>query len=282
MSRQDIEGYGSREEYLAHRQEYIGGADAAAILGLSPFPDATRREVWKQKTKPVEEIEQLDNRYMTRGNRMEPIVQEMVQDRIDSTAKPGEHRRHEEYDFIGGTPDLEAIDRIYEIKCPGMSRVEDIKSNGVPTHYWIQCEHYRLLRRKPLTLVVFDYDNWRPYEIEIPEPENDLHERMIEEYRQFWFDHVQEGTPPEESDLKNLSIEVGTGGSALNNLLSEYYKAHEKKKEMDDKRKVIKGKILTRCRGLDAVETEDFRASISRRSNENSEWSVLRVSPLRS
>jgi putative phage-type endonuclease len=281
MSRQDIEGYDSETAYLAHRQEYIGGADAAPILGLSPFPDATRKETWRKKICDPAEIDQINNRYMKRGNRMEPIVQEMVQDRIDSTAEPGEHIRHDEFEFIGGTPDMDAIGRIYEIKCPGTDRVADIRKNGVPEYYWIQCEHYRLLKGKPVTLMVLDYNEWRLYQVDIPEPDDGLHERMIEEYRRFW-EHVRTETPPEEDDLKNLSIEVATGGPKLNNLLEGYYKAHEESKELDKKRKRIKGRIVTRAKGLDAVETEDYRATISRRSNGDSEWTVLNVSPLRS
>lgn len=281
MSRQDIEGYDSETAYLAHRQEYIGGADAAPILGLSPFPDASRKETWRKKVCDPREIDQINNRYMQRGNTMEPIVQDMIRDEMDPTAEPGEHHRHPEFEFIGGTPDMEAIDRIYEIKCPGTGRVEDIRKNGAPSYYWIQCEHYRLLREKPVSLVIFDYNEWGLYRIDIPEPDGNLHERMIERYRSFW-EKVQTETPPEETDLKNKSIEVGQGGPKLNNLLADYYKAHEKKKELDKKRKDIKGRIVTRAAGLDAVETEDYRATISRRSRGDSEWTVLNVSPLRS
>lgn len=290
MSIQQIESYDSRLDYLRHRQEYLGGADAAAVLGMNPFPDATRQQVWKEKTFPVEEVDRIDNPHIRRGQHMEDVVQRMVQGKepwqtedeaLDPTAEPGDHHRHPDYEFIGGTPDMESPFRIYEIKAPTTSKFERIKKKGLPEYWWIQGEHYRLLRDKPVTFVLMDYNGWDLYTIEVPEPENALHERMLEEYQRFWENYVKEGTPPEEEDLKNVEIRVGKGGEKLNNLLADYYHANEKRKELDETRKEIKGRILTRCRGLDAVTTSEFRAQISRRSNGDTEWSALRVRPLR-
>ena len=42
----------SREEWLALRRGYIGGSDAAAVVGLSPY--VTPYQVWAEKTGKVE------------------------------------------------------------------------------------------------------------------------------------------------------------------------------------------------------------------------------------
>ena len=291
MSIEQINSYDSRLDYLRHRQNYIGGADAAGVLGLSPFADSSRYEVWRQKVMPVEQIDNIDNPHIRRGEFMEGVVQKMVRgeapwqsedDAIDPSAEPGEHHRHPDYDFIGGTPDMEAPGRIYEVKAPTTGKVERIKKNGVPEYWWIQGEHYRLLRGKPVTFVIMDYNGWDLYVLDIPEPENNLHERMLGEYKTFWHDHVETFTPPAENDLKNVEIRVGKAGDQMNNLLEDYYNANEERKRLDRERKRLKGRILTRCTGLDVIETDDYRATLREHSNDNgTEWTALRVSPRR-
>lgn len=281
-----IEGYDSKESYLKHRQEYIGGADAAGVLGLSTFPDTTRRTVWRHKVYPVSEIDPLENRHLDRGVYMEGVAQEKIQsgewgDKLDPNAEPGEHHRHDEYEFIGGTPDLETDDEVYEVKAPSMEWVDEYRSEGLPRHYWAQGQHYHLLRKKPVVFVFIDYDKWDVYTIPLPEPDEGVQRRMIETYRTFWNEYVKTETPPSENDLPDMDMKAARGGERINRLLHRYYTANQTKKEADAERKEIKGRILTHARGLDAIETEDYRATISTRSRGDSSWKVLRVSPLR-
>jgi len=273
-------------EYLEHRQTYVGGGDAAAVLGLIPQWD-TRRDVWLKKTiGDVSELNRVDNRHIRRGKRMEGIAFDLLVGNetwqtapLAPFAEQSDHRRHPEYDWIGGTPDAEDPDRIYEIKAPNSDKVEDIKRNGLPTYWYVQGQHYSMLRGKPVTFVIMDYNRWTLYDIPT-EPKPELHEKMIADYKRFWED-VQSGTPPRESQLKNKQIRTGKGGAKLNNLLGEYYVLHEASKKADADRKAIKGKILTRIGNLKQVETSDFRATVSdRTSSAGNAYKVLRVTPI--
>ena len=286
MSMEHIEGYESKDAYLRHRQEYIGGADAAAVLGLSNYPDSTRRTVWRHKVYPVEDIDPLESHHLDRGIYMEGVAQEKIQsgewgDTLDPNAKPGEHHRHDEYDFIGGTPDMETGDAVYEIKAPSTYRLKEYKKDGIPRHYWAQGQHYRMLRQKPVIFVFVDYNGWDVYTVPLPEPGQGVVDRMIQTYRTFWNDYVLTETPPSENDLPDMQITSARGGERLNRLLKRYHEANTTRKEADSERKEIKGRILTHARGLDAIETDDYRATISSRSRGNSSWKVLRISPLR-
>lgn len=64
------------------RSKFIGGSDAAAVLGVSPY--ATPVELWMQKTgrTPKEEPDAARLRVFARGKKLEPYVLEMVIDKL--------------------------------------------------------------------------------------------------------------------------------------------------------------------------------------------------------
>lgn len=64
------------------RSKYIGGSDAAAILGVSPYN--TPVELWMQKTgrAPAEVIDKVRQRIFDRGHKLEPFIRDMVIDKL--------------------------------------------------------------------------------------------------------------------------------------------------------------------------------------------------------
>src|ERR1700676_1944306 len=62
--------------WLAWRQDGIGGSDAAAILGVSPYEDATRANLLREK---VTRTEREANYPMRRGTRLEPVARALYQ-----------------------------------------------------------------------------------------------------------------------------------------------------------------------------------------------------------
>jgi predicted phage-related endonuclease len=70
-------------EPLQHdRSKFIGGSDAAAILGVSPWN--TPVELWMQKTgrTPKEEIDPVRQKMFDRGQKLEPFIRDMVIDKL--------------------------------------------------------------------------------------------------------------------------------------------------------------------------------------------------------
>jgi putative phage-type endonuclease len=269
MSVSAIEDMG-RLDYLRRRQEYIGGSDAAGVLGVSPFD--TPESIYRKKTLPVEELPELDNRHIRRGVYMEDVVQKMLTGEIDNGSDPiapfaeeGEHMRHDEHEYIGGTPDAVDASRVYEIKCPTMDKLGEITSDGVPRYWMAQVHHYMLLTGKPATVCIFDYDGWDIYTVDV-EPDPEFEVKMLRVYHEFW-EHVQEGTVPDTPSVKNSEIRVGKGGDKLNNLLAQYIESRELGKEAKRRKKELKTKIASRCRHLDVVKTDDFRCKISRQTS---------------
>jgi putative phage-type endonuclease len=64
------------------RTKFLGGSDAAAVMGLSPW--ATPVELWQQKTgrKPKEQPTKAQMRRYARGHKLEPFIRDMVIDKL--------------------------------------------------------------------------------------------------------------------------------------------------------------------------------------------------------
>lgn len=61
------------------RRTYIGGSDAAAILGVSPWQ--TRYQLWAKKTGLITEAPDPEKeKIFARGKRLEPVVLQMFED----------------------------------------------------------------------------------------------------------------------------------------------------------------------------------------------------------
>lgn len=71
-----------REPVERDRSKFIGGSDVAAVLGVSPWK--TPYELWLEKTHraPKEVIDPQRQKRFDRGHRLEPIVLEMLIDRL--------------------------------------------------------------------------------------------------------------------------------------------------------------------------------------------------------
>lgn len=64
------------------RSQFLGGSDAAAVMGLSPW--ATPVELWQQKTGrvPKEEPDEAALKRYARGHRLEPFIRDMAVEKL--------------------------------------------------------------------------------------------------------------------------------------------------------------------------------------------------------
>lgn len=64
------------------RSKFVGGSDAAAILGVSPYK--TPVELWMEKTGRAqkEEIDAVRQKIFDRGHKLEPFIRDMVIDKL--------------------------------------------------------------------------------------------------------------------------------------------------------------------------------------------------------
>lgn len=65
----------SREEWLEKRQSYIGGSEAACIVGLNPYSNNV--ELWERKTGRIKPDDISDNPYVRYGTEAERYLREL-------------------------------------------------------------------------------------------------------------------------------------------------------------------------------------------------------------
>lgn len=139
-----------REQWLAERKLGIGGSDAAAVLGLSPWK--TNVELWEEKTGRREDQDMSDNAYVQYGVAVEPLIRSMfVLDYPEYEVRHDENlsKTHARYPQLRASLDGELTERttgrfgVLEIKASFInSRADRDKWNGVvPQHYFVQVLH---------------------------------------------------------------------------------------------------------------------------------------------
>jgi putative phage-type endonuclease len=145
----------SREEWLALRQTGIGGSDAAAILGVSPW--TSRYALWADKAATTVKVGK-ETAAMAFGTRMEPVIREAFAEQTGlRVVTDDNHYRHPQHDFMLANLDGLVLDdftgepiAVLEIKTA--SRASDWQ-NGVPAYYVSQVQHYMAVTNLPLTYV---------------------------------------------------------------------------------------------------------------------------------
>lgn len=132
-------------EWLTWRRGGVGGSDAAAILGVSPFPDATRERVFGEK---IGLGPALESNYATRrGTRLEPIARSLYEVRAGCHAPPV-CVEHDDAPWMRVSLDGLCADRlgetptpwVLELKCPNW-KVHELALAGIVVDYYRpQCQ----------------------------------------------------------------------------------------------------------------------------------------------
>lgn len=215
------------------RSQFLGGSDAAAVMGLSPW--ATPVELWQQKTGrvPKPEPDRAQLKRFARGHKLEPFIREMAIDKlrdemgldvelITSNARysdPEHGFLSCEIDFelrltgsivIGGQEvvfDAEHVNADAK-SVTGFARKKwgDVDTEDVPIEYAAQFMHGLMVtgRRYCLVAALRSFDDvdlfWT---VRDDETIAGMRPKLVS----FWVDHVLGDTPPDPmvfDDIKAL------------------------------------------------------------------------------
>lgn len=131
------------KEQIKERFGYIGGSDAAAVLGLSRWK--TPLEVWAEKTGQVEPKDLSDSIPIEVGNELEDLVCKMWTKRTGKALRRvNETLVHPNYPYIRGRIDRRVVgeDTIFEAKTASAWKAKEWEGEEIPQEYIIQCQHY--------------------------------------------------------------------------------------------------------------------------------------------
>ena len=131
------------QEAKEARKQYIGGSDAAAILGISRY--RTPLQVWAIKTGQVVPPNIDDVVAVKLGVKLEQAVAEFF---MDATGKKLEKVtktiHHPKYPFLAANIDRRVVGEKagFEAKTTNQFKASEWEEDEIPAEYLIQCIHY--------------------------------------------------------------------------------------------------------------------------------------------
>lgn len=212
----------TRKEWLEERRLSIGGSDAAAILGLSPWKSAL--ELYAEKTGLVEpENGDQTPEWMEWGLLLEePIARRYQEQTGRELVDPGDFTIYQsaEYPFMACTPDRDVIPAPTEKRDIvgwgpdqlGVLEIKNVRGFGLddwkdepPVHYQIQIQHSLLVtgRKWGSFAVLFGGNQFGYLDVERNEA---FCNHLIRKEEEFW-DRVQKRNPP-PADESPSSAEI--------------------------------------------------------------------------
>lgn len=216
------------------RRHFLGGSDAAAVLGISPWK--TPFQLWQQKTSAFEEqVTPEKQRIFTRGQRMEPYVVDLLSEETGLQIV----RRNERYidkvhPFLAAEIDAEAATgENIEIKTVSPFKAfewGELGTDAIPVHYTAQAQHGMMIRGAVVCVfgVLIGGDDFRVYRVE---RDDDVIEAMREREVAFWRDFIEPMVPPPAASPTDIALmfpkDIGTSVEANEAALIAYNRIRE-------------------------------------------------------
>ena len=203
----------SREEWLEHRKNSIGGSESASILGMNPYSSAYT--VWADKLGKLPEID--DNEAMRQGRDLEAYVAQRF------TEQTGKKVRREnnilwnpDYPFAHANVDRLVVGEDAGLECKTCSalRMKEFKNGAFPDTYYTQCVHYMMVtgcKKWYLAVLVLNKE-FMVFEIERDEAEILA---LAEAEANFW-ECVRTETPPPTDGSSSTTESIKTIFSVAN------------------------------------------------------------------
>ena len=197
----------SHEEWLDLRQKYIGGSDAAAVIGLNTFCSAYT--LWAEKTGKIAHFE--GNLATDVGTYLEEFVaKKFEQETGKKVRRVNQSFLNDDYPFAIANIDREIVgeDAGLEIKTTSEVNMKKFNNGEYPANYYCQCMHYLAVtgKKKWYLAVLIGNKDFKVFEIDRDEDEISA---LMEAEKAFW-EHVENDTPPIADGTVSTSESLGT------------------------------------------------------------------------
>jgi len=185
-------------EQLEARKSGIGGSDAAAIMGLSPWKTAT--EVYLEKRGEIAEENIDDKEVVIFGNLLEDVVAgEYARRNNVKVERRNDMFKHKKHPFMLANIDRKVVGVKKGLECKTGDKYTtknwgEAGTDEVPDYYLIQSAHYMEVLDYPEwdMAVVLGGNDYRDYHLE---RNKDLGELIVQSCTEFW-ERVEKGIPP--------------------------------------------------------------------------------------
>ena len=244
------------------RATYIGGSDAATILGVSPWQ--TRYQLWVRKTGLIsEQTDPAKEKIFARGKRLEPVILQMFE---DETGLHVDHRNRRfqdaEYPFLAAEIDGETGEENIDAKTaqPFARHLwGESGSDEIPIYYTAQFMHGLMVTGRDFCHVaaMIGLDDFRIFKIQ---RDDDLIALIREKELEFW-DLVQSQTPPPietEEDALSLWPRSTVKTRSVNEIVADHFaelKAITAQiKELESDKESLRNALLPEFQDAEAIE----------------------------
>lgn len=239
------------------RREYIGGSDAAAIMGLSKYKGAY--QLWLEKTGREDPPDLSEKESVRFGVLLEDVVaQEWARRHGAKVRRVNDRVVHKQYPFIRAQIDRRIVGgTILECKTASL-RFADEWTDTMPVHYWVQVQHQLMVTGLPDAWVacLLGGQELKEYHVERNDEFIDL---MLQKELEFW-KCVQEDTPPDATSLSEAKLAWPKPASAPvygddtdKNLVRRLCEIENDVTKLEDEAAGIKAQLASRIR--DAGDT---------------------------
>lgn len=200
-----------RATWLQERRRGIGGSDAPAIVGVSPW--RTILDVYEDKL--GEAPERPDNEAMAWGRALEPVIRQAYSDRTGYAVATPAMLAHPQHDWMLANLDGIADDgrRVLEIKTARTAKGwGEEGSDMIPLPYLIQVQHYMAVTAIPVAdvAVLIGGSDFRVYEVPA---DAELQAGIIEQEAALW-DRIQRRDPPDPVTFAEVRKRFGRSSAA--------------------------------------------------------------------
>lgn len=193
-----------RQAWLEKRRHYIGGSDAASIIGLNPY--VTPFAVWADKTGRMPDRE--DNEAMRQGRDLEGYVaQRFMEETGKKVRRCNEMLLNAKYPFAAANIDRAIIGEKAGLECKSTSSLSVIKlleAGEIPNAHYVQCVHYMAIRDAPRWYLAELVLGKGFYIFTIERDEAEIQALMTAE-QEFWETYVVPDVPPPVDGLEPTS-----------------------------------------------------------------------------
>ena len=261
---------GSREEWLELRKRYIGGSDAGAVAGMSPYRGAYA--VWLEKTGRAQGFE--GNLRTEVGSYLEDFVAKEFERQTGKTTRNINRTLvNSRYPWACADIDRKITGENAILECKTTNSLPAMKlfgRNEYPAQWYCQMVHYLALTEadKAYLAVLISGSEFRIFELERDESEIEALMRIEE---RFW-QHVKDDTPPEAmaADAEAVSDYLGQADTVADTpldltpelgLLQEYAETKARADEWSKKLDELKARICVRLGEFETGSAEGYKVS---------------------
>ena len=197
----------NKEEWKKLRHQYIGGSDAAAVVGLNPF--ASAYSLWAEKTNRVDGFS--GNLATEVGTYLEEFVAKKFEEETGKKVRRENHSiLNDQYPWAIANVDRLVVgeDAGLEIKTTSELNMKSFKNGEYPSQYYAQCVHYLAMTGKQRWYLAVLIGNKEFKWFTIERDEDEIAALMAAE-EEFW-KCVTENRPPEADGHKSTTETIKT------------------------------------------------------------------------